>query len=34
MYDNNLITRNNERVTSFFKALDRMLDGVENRRDK
>jgi len=29
MNDNELITRNNERVTSFFKSLDRMLDGIE-----
>jgi hypothetical protein len=24
--DNELITRKNERVVSFFKAIDRMLD--------
>ena len=30
MYDNELITRNDERVASFFKSLDRMLDGIEN----
>jgi len=29
MNDNELITRNNERVASFFKSLDRMLDGIE-----
>jgi excisionase family DNA binding protein len=29
MYDNELITKNNERVTSFFQSLDRMLDGIE-----
>ncbi len=29
MYDNELITRNDERVVSFFKSLDRMLDGIE-----
>ena len=29
MNDNELITRNNERITSFFKSLDRMLDGIE-----
>ena len=29
MNDNELITSNNERVTSFFKSLDRMLDGIE-----
>ncbi len=31
MCDNELITNNNERVVSFFKSLDRMLDGIENR---
>ncbi len=30
MYDNELITKNDERVASFFKSLDRMLDGIEN----
>ncbi len=30
MYDNELITKNNERIVSFFKSLDRMLDGIEN----
>jgi excisionase family DNA binding protein len=30
MYDNNLITRSNERVSSFFKALDRMASGLEH----
>lgn len=29
MDDNELITRNNERIVSFFKSLDRMLDGIE-----
>lgn len=29
MNDNELITRNNERIVSFFKSLDRMLDGIE-----
>ena len=29
MNDNELITSNNERVASFFKSLDRMLDGIE-----
>jgi len=29
MNDNELITRNNERIISFFKSLDRMLDGIE-----
>jgi excisionase family DNA binding protein len=29
MYDNELITKNNERVTSFFQSIDRMLDGIE-----
>jgi len=29
MYENELITSKNERVVSFFKALDRMLDGLE-----
>ncbi len=28
--ENQLITRDNERVTRFFKSLDRMLDGIEN----
>jgi excisionase family DNA binding protein len=30
MYDNELITKNTERVTSFFQSIDRMLDGIEN----
>jgi excisionase family DNA binding protein len=30
MYDNELITKTNERVTSFFQSLDQMLDGIEN----
>ncbi len=30
MYDNELITKNNEQIVSFFKSLDRMLDGIEN----
>jgi len=29
MTDNELITAKSERVVSFFKALDRMLDGLE-----
>lgn len=29
MNDNELITRSNERIVSFFKSLDRMLDGIE-----
>jgi len=29
MNDNELITSNNERITLFFKSLDRMLDGIE-----
>ena len=29
MDDNELITRNNDRIVSFFKSLDRMLDGIE-----
>ncbi len=28
--ENQLITRDNERVARFFKSLDRMLDGIEN----
>ncbi len=28
--DNQLITRDTGRVVSFFKSLDRMLDGLEN----
>ncbi len=30
MYDNELITIMTERIVSFFKSLDRMLDGIEN----
>ena len=30
MYDNELIIKNNERVVSFFKSIDRMLNGIEN----
>ena len=30
MDNNELITRDNERIASFFKSLDRMLDGIEN----
>ncbi len=30
MYDNELITKNNERVVSFLASIDRMLDGIEN----
>jgi excisionase family DNA binding protein len=30
MENNELITGKNERVVSFFKAIDRMLDGIEN----
>lgn len=29
MNDNELVTQNNERIVSFFKSLDRMLDGIE-----
>jgi excisionase family DNA binding protein len=29
MNDNELITSSNERVTSFFKSLDRMVAGLE-----
>lgn len=29
MEENNLIIRNDERITSFFKSLERMLDGIE-----
>ena len=29
MYDNELITTKTERVVSFFKSIDRMLDGIE-----
>ncbi len=29
MYDNE-ITKNNERIVSFFKSIDRILDGIEN----
>ena len=27
---NNLITKNHEKVKSFFLSLERMLDGIEN----
>lgn len=27
--NDNLITKDNERIVSFFKSLDRMLDGIE-----
>jgi hypothetical protein len=30
MHDNELITMKTERIVSFFKSLDRMLDGIEN----
>jgi excisionase family DNA binding protein len=30
MHDNELITMKAERIASFFKLLDRMLDGIEN----
>ncbi len=30
MYDNELITTKTERIVSFFKSIDRMLDGIEN----
>ncbi len=30
MYENELITMKTERIASFFKSLDRMLDGIEN----
>lgn len=29
MDNHELITRSNERIVSFFKSLDRMLDGIE-----
>ena len=29
MYDNELITTKTERIVSFFKSIDRMLDGIE-----
>ncbi|MDR2937039.1 MAG: helix-turn-helix domain-containing protein, partial [Rikenellaceae bacterium] len=29
MNDNELITRSNERISSFFKSLDRMVIGLE-----
>ena len=29
MNDNELVTRSNERIASFFQSLDRMLDGIE-----
>jgi excisionase family DNA binding protein len=28
--ENNLITKDNEKVKSFFLSLERMLDGIEN----
>ncbi len=28
--ENQLITRDNERVTRFFRSIDRMQDGIEN----
>ena len=28
--ENQLITRDNERVARFFRSIDRMLDGIEN----
>ncbi|MDR0908013.1 MAG: helix-turn-helix domain-containing protein [Rikenellaceae bacterium] len=30
MHDNELITMKTECIVSFFKSLDRMLDGIEN----
>lgn len=30
MDNNELVTRSNERVISFFKSLDRMLNGIED----
>ncbi len=30
MYDNELITTKTECIVSFFKSIDRMLDGIEN----
>ncbi len=30
MFDNELITTKTERIVSFFKSIDRMLDGIEN----
>ncbi len=29
MFDNELITTKTERIVSFFKSIDRMLDGIE-----
>ncbi len=29
MFDNELITTKTERIVSFFRSLDRMLDGIE-----
>lgn len=30
MMENELITGKNERIVLFFKAIDRMMDGIEN----
>ena len=30
MNDNDLIIKENEQIVSFFQALDRMLEGIEN----
>jgi excisionase family DNA binding protein len=30
MNDNELITKDNERVARFFKSIDRMMAGIEN----
>jgi excisionase family DNA binding protein len=30
MHNNELITMKTERIASFFKSLDRMLNGIEN----
>ncbi len=30
MFDNELITTKTERIVSFFKSIDRMLDDIEN----
>jgi excisionase family DNA binding protein len=30
MHDNELITMKTERIISFFKSIDRMLDSIEN----
>jgi excisionase family DNA binding protein len=30
MFDNEVVTMKTERIVSFFKSIDRMLDGIEN----